>query len=248
MSNLKSWELKDRAYVLRGNKTPLTWRLQVRHTERKPLLYFDEKQGINRALRYATNQNSLFVDEQDGNVTLEHVIFVDGSLVVPRNNPLLQQFLSVYHPAAGRLWEELDNEKEAKDEIDYIEEELQAMSLVQDLDVDVLEGILRSEVGSSVSGMSSKEIKRDCYILAKSKPDLFIKLANDEDIQYRSFANRAVELGLIKLSNDNTEFQYKNTRKIFTVPFGENPYSALARWFKTDEGTGVYTNLQKKME
>jgi len=32
-----------------------------------------------------------------------------------------------------------------------------------------------------------------------------------------------------------------------TVPFDEHPYSALASWFKTDEGMEVYKNIEKKL-
>ena len=30
------------------------------------------------------------------------------------------------------------------------------------------------------------------------------------------------------------------------VPFDENPYSAMAAWFKTDEGLEVYKSIEKK--
>ena len=32
-----------------------------------------------------------------------------------------------------------------------------------------------------------------------------------------------------------------------TVPFDEQPYSALAAWFKTDEGVAVYKSIEKKI-
>ena len=32
------------------------------------------------------------------------------------------------------------------------------------------------------------------------------------------------------------------------VPFDENPYSALAAWFKTDEGVEVLQSIQKKLK
>ena len=31
-----------------------------------------------------------------------------------------------------------------------------------------------------------------------------------------------------------------------SVPFDENPYSAMAAWFKTDEGVEVYKSIDKK--
>ena len=53
---------------------------------------------------------------------------------------------------------------------------------------------------------------------------------------------------MIKLSNDQRSFTLgKNDRKLFGVPFDENPYSALAAWFKTDEGVELYKAIVKKL-
>ncbi len=60
------WEIKDRRYVIRGDINPLTFTIKSRHTEKYPLLYFDTTTTTQRALRYATNQNSPFIDEQKG--------------------------------------------------------------------------------------------------------------------------------------------------------------------------------------
>ena len=40
-----SWEIKDRVYFLKGNKTPLTYTIPGKHTKKHALLYFDEKTG-----------------------------------------------------------------------------------------------------------------------------------------------------------------------------------------------------------
>jgi hypothetical protein len=32
-----------------------------------------------------------------------------------------------------------------------------------------------------------------------------------------------------------------------TIPFDENAYSALASWFKTDEGMEVYRSIEKRL-
>ena len=36
-------------------------------------------------------------------------------------------------------------------------------------------------------------------------------------------------------------------RKIMTVPFDEHPYSALASFFKTDEGMEVLSAIEKRL-
>ena len=240
---MKNWEVKDRTYVLRNGLSPLTYTIKSRG-----ILWFDEEKKANREIRYATNQNSLFRDEQDEFARLSHITFLNGVLHVPRTDTMLQQLLSLYHPKKNELYEEIDEVQEAIDDLDMIEFELEAMKLVQELDIEHLEAILRTEIGSEVNDMSSKELKRDCYLFAKNNPKLFVEVANDEDIKLRNLANRAVESGIVNLTDDNTVFKWKsNGKKIMTVPFDEHPYTAFARFFKTDEGVDVMKAITKKL-
>jgi hypothetical protein len=243
----KGWEIKNRTYVLTGNRSPISWTIQTKHTARKPLLYFDEATGINREIRYATNQRSLFVDGQNGAVTLSHVMFLDGVLYVPKEEQNLQKLLSLYHPERNKLWEEVDEVQEAEDEIDVLELELEALNLVNEIDIEHLEAIMRTELGSTVASLSSKELKRDAYRFAKSQPVLFLELVQDEDIKLRNLANRAVEVGILQLTDDNTVFKFANGKKVLTVPFEQHPYAALAQYFKTDEGVDLMKSITKKL-
>ena len=243
-----TWEVKDRNYYLLHGRSPLTYTITSKHTRRFPLLYFDEEQGRQRELRYATNQSSPFVDEQNGQVTLEHIIFTDGALHVPKEKQNLQKLLSLYHPLGGKRFEELDQVVIASDQVQDIELEIFALTSAQAMDVEQAEAILRVEQGSSVSGLSSKEIKRDILLFARRNPKLLIDLANDENVILRNFAIKAVELGIMKLASDQRTFMWaSNDRKLMTVPFDENPYSAMAAYFKTDEGLEVYRSIEKKI-
>ena len=86
----------DKQYKLTKDKAPLTFMLPTKNSTRNPLLRFDDEKGENRELRYARNQNSPFVDEQDGNAILEPIVFEDGFLTVSKNNQVLQKFLHTY--------------------------------------------------------------------------------------------------------------------------------------------------------
>jgi hypothetical protein len=104
------------------------------------------------------------------------------------------------------------------------------------------------EVGSKVNDLSSKELKRDLIMFAKRNPKLFIALAKDDNVMLRNFGIRATEQGILELSGDQRNFLFgSNKRKLMTIPFDENPYSALAAWFKTDEGVEVYKTIEKKL-
>jgi hypothetical protein len=244
-----TWEYKDRLYELTGRRKPLVFTLPAVHSAKKPLLWFDEEKGYQREIRYATNQRSCFVDEQEGPATLGRIVFRNGVLNVPKEDVVLQKLLSLYHPFMEKgVIEEYKPEAIAENEVGWIELELDAMNAAKAMDVDEAEAILRVEFGSKVSEMSSKELKRDLLVFARRNPELFIELANDENVHLRNIGIKAVEQGLIALSQDQRTFSYATTgRKLMTVPFDEHPYSALASYFKTDEGMEVLNTIEKRL-
>ena len=135
-----------------------------------------------------------------------------------------------------------------KDEVETIEMEIEALNVAKNLDIDITEAVMRVEFGSKVSKMSSKELKRDLLLYAKKNPGLFLELVNDENVVLRNFGIKATEMGVLKLSSDQRTFSWgSNDRKLMNVPFDEHPYSALAAWFKTDEGMEIYSNIEKRL-
>ena len=245
----KGWEVKDRIYYLTTQEKPLVYTVAGRHSRKRPLMFFDEATGEQRELRYATNQNSCFVDEQKGQVTLGRIVFRNGSLSVPKSQQNLQKLLSLYHPLKGMYFEEYDAVEEAGIDNEYLNLEVDALVAARDLSVDEAEAVLRVEYGSKVSDMSSKEIKRDILLFARKNPGLFLNLMQDDNVHLRNFGVKAVEAGIIKLASDNRSFVWaSNGRKLMTVPFEEHPYSALAAWLKTDEGLEVVKSIEKRLK
>ena len=244
----EGWEIKDRLYHL-INKKPLTLRLNCKHSRRSPLLYFDKEKGEQKELRYATNMSSPFVDEQSGTATLGHIVFKSGRLFVPKEQQNLQKLLSLYHPKNNIEYTEFKPQVEAKEDIDHLELEIDALNIARNLDIDQAEAIVRVEIGSKVNKMSSKELKRDLLLFAKTNPKLFLELVSDENIQLRNTAIKAVEARILKLSQDNRTISWaSNGKKLMTIPFDENPYSAMAAWFQTDEGLEVLKSVEKKLK
>ena len=243
-SKKPEWEIKDRVYYLKSQRKPISYMLKT-----NGIYYFDEEKGYERELKYCQNQKTPFVDEMQGDQRLEHVIFRNGALFVEKSKTTLQKLLSLYHPHKDVIFYEHKPEVIAEDEIEVLELEVDALMAARDMDVDMAEAIMRVEKGSSVSKMSSKELKRDLLIFARSNPALFLELATDDNVQLRNFGIKATELKIIKLSNDQRNFLWGSTdRVIMTVPFDEHPYTALAHWFKTDEGMEIYANIEKRLK
>ena len=244
-----TWVFKDRLYELTTGRKPLVFTVPTVHTQKAPLLWFDKDAGYQRELRYATNQRTPFVDEQDGIATMGRITFRNGELRVPKENVTLQKLLSLYHPYVHNgLISEYKPEQIASNDVEWIEMELEAMNLAKSMDIDEAEAVLRVQNGSGVSKLSSKELKRDLLIFARQQPGLFLNLANDDNVHLRNIGIKATEIGLLKLSHDQRTFSYGDTnRKLMTVPFDEHPYSALASYFKTDEGMEVLQAIEKRI-
>ena len=242
-SKKSKWEIKNRVYYLKGRKKPLS-----RSIKSSNLYWFDEEKGFERELKYCENQRTCFVDEMQGDQRLSHIIFRNGALFVEKEKTVLQKLLSLYHPDRDRLFYEHKPAEIAEQQIDRLELEADAIILARNIDIDLAEAIMRVEKGSSVSSMNSKELKRDLLVFARRNPSLFLELASDDNVTLRNFGIKAVELGIIKLSNDQRNFMWaSNNRPLMTVPFDEHPYTALAHWFKTDEGMEIYANIEKRL-
>ena len=237
------WEIKDRMYLLKGGKRPLS-----RSIKSANIYYFDKELGYERELKYCQNQKTPFVDEMKGDQRLEHIIFRSGNLFVEKEKTVLQKLLSLYHPHKDKIYEEFRPSKIAADEIDVLEMQVDALTAARNIDIDMAEAIMRVEKGSEVSKLSSKELRRDLLVFARNNPKLFLELADDENVMLRNFGIRAVEAGILRLSSDQRNFLWgSNGRKLMVIPFDEHPYTALAHWFKTDEGMEIYSNIEKRL-
>ncbi len=194
----KQTVLKDKTYRLKGNTSPIVFILNSRNSRRKPLLYFDGER--NRALRYSSNQRTPFEDEQDDNAIIQPVVFEDGMLFVPKTNPVLQEFLS-YHPGNGTIFEEVDNEKNAAEDVELLDAQLEAQVAARDLPIEMLETVGRIALSLNVDKMSTAELKRDVRLYAKNSPIDFLDTLNDPMLKLQNLASKCFSEGLLKLKN-----------------------------------------------
>ena len=237
------WEIKNRTYFLKNRLKPLSYMVKSAN-----IYYFDEEKGYERELKYCENQKTCFVDEMKGDQRLEHIIFRSGTLLVPKEKVVLQKLLSLYHPHRDKLFAEHKPKVIAENQMEKLELEVDALVAARNIDIETAEAVMRVEYGSKVSGMSSKELKRDLLIYAKRNPRLFLELVGDENVKLRNFGIKATEMNILKSSHDQRYFTWaSNNRRLMTVPFEEHPYTALAHWFKTDEGMEIYANIEKRL-
>ena len=227
----------DKAYKLISG-APLSYTLPSRNNPRFPLMWYDEKNNINRALRYATNQKSPFEDEQDNNIILEPIVFEDGMLSVSKTNPILQAFLH-YHPMNGTVFTEVNKEKDASKQVELLNIEVDALIEAKNLTIDQIEMVTRVIFGKDPSSISTAELKRDILIFAKNNPEDFLNIINDPELKFQAKVRSFFENGLLVAKYNNKEVWFNtptNKKKMMSVPFGDHPYESAASYLQSDEG------------
>jgi hypothetical protein len=240
--------ITDKVYKLKSG-TPLSYTLASRNHPRFPLLWFDEAKNVNRVLRYSVNQKSPFEDEQDGNAVLEPIIFEDGLLRVPKNNPVLQEFL-YYHPLRNLVFEEVDKEKDAAEEMEYLNYEVDALMEARQLTIEQLETLTRVMFGKDPSTVSTAELKRDILVFAKLNPIEFLNFVNDPMLKFQDKVRQFFENKLLQFRNNDKEVWFNtptNKKKMMSIAFGEDPYEAVSLYLKSDEGIEAMKMLELSM-
>jgi hypothetical protein len=240
----------DRVYRLKTDKAPLSYMLASRNTKRYPLLWYDEEENVNKPLRYAINQKTPFEDEQDGNAVIEPIIFENGFLNVPKTNPVLQEFL-YYHPMNGLAFEEVNNERDAQEEVEYLTAEVDALIRARELSIEQLETVYRVLFNKDVSRVTTAEMKRDVLIYARNYPGAFLQSLEDPMLHLQSQVHIFFDMGLLGFRNGNKEVWYStptNKKKMMNIPYGEDPYVLVAMYLKTDEGVEALKMLEHHLE
>lgn len=239
----------DKLYKLKGDAAPLSYTIPSRNTRRYPLLWFDEVNNVNKPLRYAVNQKTPFEDEQDGNAIVEPIIFENGFLRVPKNNPVLQQFLH-YHPLNGRTFMEVDYEKDAVKEVENLSAEVDALVQARQLSIEQLETVSRVLFGKDPSRSTTAELKRDVLVYAKKDPKGFINMLSDPMLRLQSDVHVFFENKILTFRNGQKEVWFNTTsnkKKMLTVPYGQDPYFTVAQFLKTDEGIDALKMLENSL-
>jgi hypothetical protein len=238
----------DKVYKLK-NGSPLSYTLASRNHPRFPLLWFDEEKNINRVLRYSVNQKSPFEDEQDGTAIVEPIVFEDGLLRVPRTNPVLQEFLH-YHPLRNVSFEEVDKERDASQEMEYLNYEVDALIEARQLTIEQLETVTRVMFGKDPSMISTAELKRDVLVFAKMNPIEFLNIINDPMLKFQDKVRQFFENKLLQFRNNDKEVWFStptNKKKMMSIAFGEDPYEAVSLYLKSDEGIEAMKMLELSM-
>lgn len=232
-------DIKDRMYKLTRDHAPETFVIQDRHKKTKPLLFYDKDNNLQRELRYATNQRSPFVDEQQGHAIMSAPMFVKGFLRVPKENPALQWFLSV-HPDFGKKFVEVDKAQDASKTLKNKKRLKEATDMAYSLSGPELDDAVRVILGFAPDSMTADEKELALVQYAESYPEKFLKSVGKSNMEFKSLVMKYFERELLQFRNGDKEVWFRDTngkfKKLITLPYKVDKYQAIMEHFETPEG------------
>lgn len=245
-----SKEAKEEVYFLSNGKSPLTYSIAHKDTEKRRLLYTDEKKVIH-SLRYARNQQSPFLDQQNEFAIVDPIVFLDGKLVIPKENTQLQYFMSI-HPDneanGGSVFYKYDPEAIAKQEMEQMELELNARLAIRDMEFSKLKALASELLHYDVNKVDSAVLRHDMSLYAIEYPEDILEAVDDSDIEIESLARFAFDNNFITLRK-GTDIHYNTDIKtrILIVPHEADPIITFAKWLKKDAGAEFKEFLESKV-
>lgn len=240
-------------------KSSLTNTIASRHTKRKDLLHWEKGTkerplGRSRAMRYSPNQQSIYMDEQQGDILTAELVFENGDFKAPFNRPTLIEFMDK-HPDnvanGGKLFREHDPAAKSKALKIQLDLEVDALITAREMTDPEKKSYLRNYLPSRVDKMNKDEIEIEVLKRAKADPSKFIDVNNDPEVDRRNTISEAFARGILTWKNGNSQVAWSHgTRNsnICRIPEGEDADVAFERYLMSNDGKEVFVELEIILE
>ena len=209
---------------------------------------YDKEMDTIRAIRYCSNEPSIYLDEQSQNAIREHIVFKEKMLAVPSSKPNLQMYLDA-HPGnkanGGNTFFEVNTERNAEDELNREFLLLDAVSMVREKSIDELLPVAMY-LGINIE-QKNQEIRRELLLEAKSNPKAFIEMFDNPMVKIRSAIKQAVDFQIL-LERVDGIFWFDTKRLILACPAGNDPIDVMTRYCLTEKGANVYDEVVNRLE
>ena len=140
---------------------------------------------------------------------------------------------------SGIIFTEVDKEKEAAEEVEDLNLEVEALVEARQLTIEQIETLTRVMFGKDPSTVSTAELRRDILVFAKTDPREFLNILNDPELKYQAKIRMFFENKLLVLRNGDKEIWFNtstNKKKMMSIPYGEDPYEIAGGFLQSDEG------------
>ncbi len=215
------------------------------------------------AIRYASNQPSIYISKQEGPCILPSIVMEEGFLKVDDDDETLLAFLRAT-PQFDKDFREVDPERDAKEKLNTEEKLLSVKAAILSKSNEkngdaYLASLLimnsnKAFTPDQIDKMGPAQIRQILYTLAENNPDIFL----DKNGKVNCFDNsnfvrndivvRAISKGLITVAPTGSEIFWGNGEELISVPMGKNYRQYLADFFLSKEGEQVMNTLAQSLD
>ena len=220
-------------------------------------IIFDPIKGINRKIRYIPGEAYIYEDEQKKDAKVKApIIFNDGLLAVPPQNPTLKNFLDHCNQNGDNpnrikttkpAFMMVNKKKDAKKLIQKESQELDAMQLALKMPIEKLVGYAKV-LGVNVE-KSTEEIRYDMKILAKRSPSSFISGMDDPKTAIKETIINAKEHGIISIDKNKISWKRGGAKTLIThTPIGKDSTDHFVDYCMDGDGELVLDEIKRQIK
>lgn len=255
---------KVKSYRLTDDKSGESCTIKTGHKGTLTIYTEDKKgNGVRRAIRHCPNQMSIYVDEQDKHALVTPIIFINGYLHVPENQPMTIAFLDA-HPTnvqnEGIWFEEVDEEQDASDSLEREDLVLELKYEVREMaktdeglhELSAIVAVIEDDIDAA-SSYKMQQLRRIINNAIDQDPFYFtddkgkITIFEDDDIKRKYITLRALKEGILQKSVDGRTMTWRKGKKaIVSCPMGSNLVDFFSDFLATDEGMLVAAEIIKR--
>lgn len=212
-------------YRLTGNKRPPNWQLPL-----KNMMHERFEEGKSRGLKfieYVKGHDSIFKEDHTGDEKPSMVWFTDGLLNVPVNDLALLKIMEI-HKMKDRVFEKVDEDKQAKTNLELIEKKQKALEMVDIADEDKMYAIATILVGPHVTSFTPAMVEHNLKSMALEQPEKIMEEMDNPNYNAKVLGALAVRRGVIVINPQQTLISWKNGKAISPVAAGQDPIVKLS--------------------
>lgn len=236
-------------FYLLGDLSPETWSLAQSN-----VLVKNPKTGFLENIYYIPGTNTIWGTElqKQGDILKNYkkksIYFIDGTLSVPEDNPLLIEYLKS-HPDYGIKFALLDKHADSQKSIDKADLITKAVLCLQGTTLDTKTvGLL--VFGEEILSQNDKEIEAMVKQSAISNPQAIIDAYSDKgEWKYKKVVALALSKSVIRINPTKTAVLWTDTNEpIITLAVGQKPIDETAVFISESKNESTLQALSLKID
>ena len=238
-------------YRLKGGLTPKSWQLPLQDTYAKKLIETASgKQEVFKRMKYIPGTNSIFEEDNKGDLQPQTKWFLNGVLKVRKDDWLKNQILE-NHPWLNLKYELWSQDIEDTNMLQLLRFKSEARQLIDDSDPNKIQAIALAVFEMSAALWTPEKAELELRKYADEDPKELHRVMNESDYESKLVAGLAFTKGLVKENDNKSKVVWCDSNgEILKLAKGERGILELGRFLsqRNDDSEMVMQSIGDRLE